>query len=94
MVLVDEGEVAAAKGHVGLVQPPGHVGDDQADQEQDARLRDVVCQPLHEVRLKRTLKNIEEIISNTCMYTLRRTASKMVQRTMKEMRVRSRSSVL
>ena len=54
VVLVDEGEVAAAKDHVGLVQPPGHVGDDQADQEQDARLRDVVCQPLHEVRLKRT----------------------------------------
>ena len=42
--------------HEDLVHPPGDVGDDQADEEQEARLRDKECQPLHALGLRCLVK--------------------------------------
>ena len=52
MVLLDDIELNGVEVHEDLIQAPGHVRDDQTHEEQEARLRDKECQPLHTLRLK------------------------------------------
>ena len=52
VVLVDDGEGGVVEVHEGLVDPPGHVGDERAHQEQEAGLGDEECQPLHALGLR------------------------------------------
>ena len=51
VVLVDDGVGGVPEEHGGLVHPPGHVGDNQTHQEQEARLRDEESQPLQKLGL-------------------------------------------
>ena len=51
VMLVDDREGGVVEEHEGLVDAPGHVGDKQADQEQEAGLGDEECQPLHALGL-------------------------------------------
>ena len=77
VVLVDDGEGGVVEVHEGLVNPPGHVGDERAHKEQEAGLGDEECQPLHALGLRCQcndwVQNVKMILK-----TLRRTARKIV----------------